>query len=301
MTNTSFRPSKQFLIRGAIAIGIIAIVLIVQTNWFHALIHRKKTVIAPAPITLGGLVTKDSNGNGIPDWEEELWGLDPTVLYTNGKSNAEIIKEKQEALGVNGAATSAPTDQTDAIAQELFSITTALSQNQNIDDTTLQNIADQLGSSVNVASISNKYSLSNIHTVATTPKSLAAYYTSLNSIVTKAEAVDTSEPDIPTIVQAAETGDYSQLPELLQTGTVYTGIAQKLSVLPTPIGVAQYQLDIINSFAGMSTSFTYLEQMQANSTQAVVGVALYKVYSNRGSLAFINLNQYLVKYGILSS
>jgi hypothetical protein len=292
-------PSKQFLIRGGIAVGIVAIVLIVQTNWFHNLFHStKKTATTPSSLTIGDEVLKDSNGNGIPDWQEVLWGLDPTVLYTNGKSNAEIIKEKKAALGITDPTAGTPTNETDAIAQQLFSITTALSQNQDVDDATLQNIATQLGSSVNIAAISNKYSLSNIHTVPTSVKSLTAYSASVSTIMSK---VDTSEEDIPVIVQAAETGDYSQLPQLTQTGTTYTALAKQLSTLNVPLGVAQYHLDIINSFAGMAASFTYLQQMEDDSTQALVGVALYKVYNARGEAAFTDLHTYLTKYGILSS
>lgn len=294
----SFRPSKQFLIRGGIAIGIIAVILIVQTTWFRNLFHHKKSVKNTASLTVGDITSKDSNGNGIPDWEETLWGLDPTVLYTNGKSNMEIIKEKKTALGVTDPITGTPTNETDAIAQKLFSITTALSQNDTVDDKTLQSIASQLGSSVNVASVSNKYSLSNLHTVPTTAKSLTAYYKNVSAIVGKA---DTNKQDIPFIVQAAETGDYSQLSLLTPTGVTYLALAKQLSTIAVPIGVEQYHLDIINSFAGMATSFIYLQQMQDNGTQAIVGIALYKVYNNRGETAFINLHIYLVKYGILSS
>jgi len=296
----SSRPSKQFIIRGAIALGVVVIILVVQTNWFHRLFQGKNKTVAAATstFTLQGVTTKDSNGNGIPDWEEELWGLDPTVLYTNGKSNAEIIKEKQEALGVTNTDVTDPNNETDTIAQQLFSITTALSQNQNVDDTTLQKIADQLGSSVNVASVSDTYSLGDIHTVPTTPKSLTAYSKSFNTIMGK---VDLSQDDIPIIVQAAQTGDYSQLPQLTPIGQSYVALAKQLSAIPVPVGVAQYHLDIINGLSGMATSFTYLVQMQNNGTQALVGVALYKVYSTRADTAFINLNTYLTKYGILSS
>lgn len=292
------RPSKQFLIRGGIALGVIVLILIVQTTWFRNIFHHKKAAVTAKSLTVGDITSKDSNGNGIPDWEEILWGLDPTILYTNGKSNAEIIKEKKAALGVTDPITGTPTNETDAIAQKLFSITTALSQNDTVDDKTLQSIANQLGSSVNVSSISNKYSLKDIHTVPTTAKTLTAYYNSVSTIVGKTAP---GEQDVPVIVQAAETGDYSQLSLLIPTGITYTALAKQLSGIPVPIGVAQYHLDIINGFAGMATSFTYLQQMQDNSTQALVGVALYKVYSARGAAAFANLHIYLVKYGILSS
>ncbi len=291
-------PSKQFLIRGGIALGIVALILLIQTNWLHRLFQKKNTPASAPVVTVSDITAQDSNGNGIPDWEERLWGLDPTVLYTNGVSNKEIIDAKKKALGVTDATTGTPTNETDAIAQKLFSITTALSQNSTVDDASLQKIATQLGSSVNIASVGNTYSLKNIRRVATSPVSLTTYYKNFNAIITK---TDLNQEDVTIIVNAAETGDYTQLPALTQTGATYLALAKQLNTLAVPIGVAQYHLDIINSFAGMATSFTYLQQMPDNGTQALVGVALYKVYSTRGQTALYNLHDYLVKYGILSS
>lgn len=293
-------PSKQFLIRGGIAIGIIAIVLIVQTNWFYNIFHKTKKT-SPSPLestTIGDITSKDSNGNGIPDWEEKLWGLDPTVLYTNGKSNEQIINEKKAVLGVNDTSKAGPTNETDAIAQKLFSITTALSQNDDINDEDLQNVANQLGTSVNVHLISNTYSLKSIKTVPTSTATLNTYYDTLKSTMSK---YDLNQSDVTVIVQAAETGDYSQLPQLTQAGQVYSDLAKALSTMKVPVGVAQYHLDLINSFSGIAASFSYLQQMEDNGTQALVGVALYKVYNTRGQAALYDLHIYLIKYGILTS
>src|SRR5690348_17285703 len=96
-----FRPSKQFLIRGGIATGIVALILIVQTDWFRALFNKPPLPPTTSDKTVGEFIAKDSNGNGIADWEEKLWGLDPTALYTNGVPNKQIIEEKKHALGVS--------------------------------------------------------------------------------------------------------------------------------------------------------------------------------------------------------
>jgi len=302
MSPESFRPSKQFLVRGAIAVSVIAVVLVVQTTWFqtfiHNLFHKKAPATDQKALTVGDLVLKDTNGNGIPDWEERLWGLDPTVLYTDGKPNAQIIKEKKIALGATDTATGAPLNETDVIAQKLFGITTALSQNSDISDASVQDIATKLGSSITTPTISNSYSLKNISTVPTNSATLTTYYNTLNSIMGK---YDLTQEDVTIIATAVETGDYSQLSVLAQTQATYVTIAKQLSAMKVPLGVAQYHLDIINSFAGMANSFTYIMQMQNNGTQSLVGVTLYKLYNTRGQSALYDLHIYLIKYGILTS
>lgn len=294
----SSQPSKQFIILGSIVTVVVIGFLIFQTNWFHNIFHYKKSTITPST-TVADLVVKDSNGNGIPDWEERLWGLDPTVLYTNGESNAQIIKDKQTALGVSGASNNGSTNnETDAIAQQLFSITTALSQNQDIDDATLQNIANKLGSSINIKIVGNTYSLKNLHIISTTTTSLTTYQQNLSKILSQ---YNLNQGDVTIIINAAQTGDYSAFPSLGPIGITYLALAKQLSSLPVPIGVAQYHLNVMNGYAGMAKSFQYLMQIQDNSSQALVGIALYKTYAGRAQAALYNLDNYLTKYGILSS
>ncbi len=84
---------------------------------------------------------------------------------------------------------------------------------------------------------------------------------------------DLSQNDTAIIIQATESGDYTQLEQLGQSAIVYGELSKELTTIKIPIGVAQYHLDIINSFAGMAASFSYLQEMSDNGTQALVGVA----------------------------
>lgn len=290
-------PSKQFIIRGSIAIGIVAIVLIVQTSWFKSLFHKKNQVsLLPESTTVGDLVLKDSNGNGIADWEEKLWGLDPTVLYTNGVSNRQIIEEKKKTLNTSDA-TAEPTDETDRLARELFALTAALGDNEQVSDETLSKIAAKFGDSIDAGKISNHYSLKDLRIVQTTTGSLRTYYLAVQK---KLKGYDSDVADIDVIISALETGDTSRLPELTKTTLLYRAIAKDLSALPVPVGVSGYHLALINGLAGVADSFTLLQEINDNAGVALVGVAVYKNYSAKLSSALTDMEDYLTKYGILT-
>ncbi len=289
----SFKPSRRFIIRGSIAIGIVAIILIVQTAWFRALFHKKP--LTPVNQTVGDIITQDTNGNGIPDWEEKLWGLDPTVLYTKGVPNKQIIEERKKALGMTDIAEEDLND-TDRLARQLYALTTALGQNESVDDQTLQDIATKLGSSVNIEELSNTYSTKDIRTVQTTRQSLLSYYAAMGKIISK---YDTNTADINVIITALETGDTSRLPELAKSGSLYMQYSKEISTLPVPVGVASYHLAIMNSFAGIATSFVYLGELDDNGVSALTGIAIYRTYNSRLSGALIGMREYLTRYGIL--
>ncbi len=290
----SFRPSKQFLIRGAIATGIIAIILIVQTDWFRALLHKDPLPdIVPAE-TVGDLLSKDSNGNGIADWEEKLWGLDPSVLYTNGVPNKTLIEQKKLALGVSNES-NVPEDETDALARELITIATALGQ-EGQSDATLAAIATKMADSVEINVASNYYGLKDLRTTTTTSASLRAYYASFQSTTTK---YDTGAPEIDILVEGFESGDMSRVQELLATKVVYDKYAKALLTITVPIGIEREHLEIINSIHAMGLSFGYLAQVEGNAVHALAGIALYRLNDQRLALAAEAIIDYLVRYGIL--
>lgn len=294
--NEAVRPSKQFLIRGSIAIGIVAIVLIVQTDWFRALLHKKPLPPPVSTKTVGEFVAQDTNGNGIADWEEKLWGLDPTVLYTNGVSNKQIIDQKKQALGVTNGTSTQPENETDSLARELLTITAALGQSGEITKEDLAAVGAQLAHSVELTNITTHYSLKDLQTVPTTTASLTAYFSALQTLNGKYSG-NVAEIDI--VITALETGDTSRLPELSTTKTLYERYAKELVALPTPIGVEGVHLEMANSIYSMAASLGLMAELSDNGVNALAGVALYKISDERLTAAVANLQEYLIRYGIL--
>lgn len=292
----SVAPSKQFIVRGSIAIGIVVVILVVQTTWFRSLFHKKPLPVVSSTTTVGDIITQDTNGNGIADWEEKLWGLDPSVLYTNGVSNKVIIDEKKKALGADNT-NNTPQNETDRLARELFTLTQALGQSGEVTSDGLNQIAAKLSTSINANGVTNQYSLKDIQTTKTSVASLQTYYNAMANRTTKYQA---DLPDIDVVISALETGDSSQVPELLQTAKAYRAIAKDIVKIPVPIGMAGYHLDVVNGFVGVADSFTYLQELDDNATNALIGIAIYNNYNNKLSTALIQMRDYLTRYGILA-
>lgn len=295
--HTSYKPSKKFLIRGGISAGIILLALVFQTDWFRALFNKEPRIVKKETKeeTIGGLLNKDTNGNGIADWEEKLWGLDPTVLYTNGVSNKQIIEEKKKALGVSDT-NDGPLNETDILAQQLFSITSAVSQSDQNGDGTLANVGTELANNTKFKQVTNQYSTKNIKTTKTTTASLQAYYNAMSKIVSQYK---TETPATDILVPALETGDFSDLPKLKETAESYKSFSKSLQAITVPIGIEAQHLALANGFYGMAQSFDYILQIEDNGVNALAGIAIYKNYVARVNQALFELDDYFVNYGIL--
>lgn len=290
----SYKPSKQFIIRGSIAAGTIVLILLFQTNWFFGFFTKREKVGAKPGETVGSLVSKDTNGNGIADWEEKLWGLDPAVLYTNGVSNKQIIEERKKALGINETK-NAPLNETDLLAQQLFTITSALDTSGQSKDT-LSAIGADLGNSVEIKPVTNTYTINSIKTIQTTTDSLRNYYGAVTKVVSGYKS-ETSSIDI--LVSSLETGDFSRIDDIKKTAALYLDFSKKLQKIPVPIGIAEYHLSLMNGFAGMAKSFDYLLDIEDNGVNALAGISIYKNYAARVEDALTKLNDYFIEYGIL--
>lgn len=288
-------PSKTFLIRGGIATLIVVGILVAQTNWFRNLLHKE-----PKPtlseLRVGDIVGADSNGNGIADWEEQLWGLDPTQLYTNGTPNAEIIRQKKLALGIENPSNIDPNNSTDTIAQKLFVLSTALGQSEEVTDTALQNAAQDLGNSAQISQVSNHYSAKDLKRVATSTASLTTYRKAMQSVL---GSVNGGQDELHIIVRALETGDISAVGELGPIAVSYKNLAESVRAVPVPIGIAEYHLALMNALYGIADSFTLIAQFETDGIVGLSGVSAYKKFDTALENSLFGMQQYFIQYGIL--
>lgn len=291
---SSYLPSKRFLIRGGVATLIVALILLSQTNWFLSLFGKeKKGLILTGNETVGQIVGKDSNGNGIPDWEEQLWGLDPTKLSTNGVSHVALIKERRAQLQ---AEDSAPLNETDRLARELFSVATALGQSGVGTGEGLDRIGQEIGKNTPTPNTTPHYALSNIRTVTTTGAALVTYKRDLTKILRTYSA---TLPEIELIIESIETGNTDQLATLNKTVAYYRSLSSQLLSLKVPQSISGYHLDMTNSAYGLANAFEKMTQLEDNSIVSLVGFAEYRYFTEQMDSATGAITTFLSEYDIL--
>lgn len=292
-------PSKTFLIRGGIALGIVAIILIAQSSWVRSLFTKegstKKSGISVKDKTLSEVVGADSNGNGIADWEERLWGLDPTVAFTDGVSNKQIIEEKRASLA-SGSDTG-PLTETDRIARSLYSATTALTQSGGVDDGTLASLGQKVADSVKLEQIKVTYTNTNLKTTQTTRTNLTNYYNAMSAISAKYQNL----PDMEVVIAGLESQDFTEVRALGSAAGQYKQYAREMIALSVPIGVAEHHLAMANSLAGIGDAFERISEIEDDAIVGTQGINLYQQHIIKFQRALFEMEQYLQKYGILST
>ena len=130
-----YLPSKKFI--ASFLVIVILVSFFFTIKGVVVLFKNSKVSVnkGQTQVTVGTLVQKDSNNNGIPDWEEYLWGLNPKV---NGESNKQFILSKKKTLTENGDITVTDDSQkisdNELLSRQFFATLISLQQSGQLDE-----------------------------------------------------------------------------------------------------------------------------------------------------------------------
>lgn len=200
--------------------------------------------------------TKDSDNDGVRDWEEILLGLDPNNPDTNddGISDGEEVataRKEFEENSVNVLA-NASTTQTDKLAREIFGAYIQSKQQGSFDSDAFDFVIAEAVSSQFGGSRAPKYTFDDIRTTSDTSlQKTNAYKKSFQNAITPVTQI--GEYELITYGRAIETNDEKEFAKLVTAATIYNGIAKSLLLITVPEDGAKAHLDLINSFSAFAS------------------------------------------------
>ncbi len=173
MAIRQYLPSKEFKKR-VTKIGLLLLLVVLIRFGAYPLIQNifSKNKI-PDNITVKQFVDIDTDSDGLPDWEESIWGTNPKKADSNGDgvSDFDFVNSKKQGL--------LATDQNETtilsgeIMQTLFAL---LNKGANTTEA-LANLGDAAGQSIVNPEITNKYTSASFSVVGSSKNEAKAYYT----------------------------------------------------------------------------------------------------------------------------
>jgi len=252
--------------------------------------------------TLESFVNKDTDGDGILDWEENLWGTDPLKKDTNDDGtgdDVEVAKMKAaQGMSVNGkinldVESSETLTETDKFSRELFSTIATLSQAGEINQETVEKLSNSLVEQIKAPSVQKVFLMSDLKIIQDNSlQAIKNYDSALNNIFSKKPlSTDRTVIDILNdFMQGEEDVNVSVLVELdpiiIRTGEIIDDM-RKVSV---PESLASLHLEVVN---GMQRLFENLKSLKLFDTDIVLALGAISQYeTNTDSMtgAMVNLN-----------
>jgi hypothetical protein len=264
---------------------------------------------------LKAYAAKDTDGDGLPDWEEALYGTDPTKAdtFNLGMTDAEavqkgLVKLKITAPTAPAAATSslaasipgptaASTTLTDQFAQAFFNnyISTRGSQPPTADQAA-QFVQGAVANLVATQVRPDAYAASDIKVSGSGATALQAYAAQVDQVFASHSA-QVSYDEMTYFADAAEKNDASAVTNLKAIASAYLGVAQAVAALPVPNEAAPADLAFVNAAARLGGTIGDLATVQDDPIRALVALGDYPTDAQGLAASLANLSAVFAQDG----
>ncbi|MCC6323616.1 hypothetical protein IT400_02365 [Candidatus Nomurabacteria bacterium] len=288
-----YLPSPQFVKKASILLGIIilTVVIIKIIPKIRSKINKNNV---QKEMLVKDIVIQDQNSNGIQDWEEALWGLDP---FGDGASNKEYIVAKKKTLNKDNVPESELTED-DKMAREFFALVVSLQQSGNLNEASMKTLAEQIGNKIVTKDIPNIYTEKMIQAVPTTPANLRIYYNTLKKIYKKYANRYIGE-EFVFIGQAIANNDPQALKMGLLAANDYHNFGKDLMTIIVPTSLINIHLEFANNYENTAKSIELMSNLLDDPISGMAAIVKYKKY-NDGIISTIDkMTTFFKRNGII--
>lgn len=270
MSIQEYLPEKSFFITiGGLVVGIALVLLVIagiknkkNKPQGEAILSENRLVTNEQALqNLQILETLDSDGDGLYDWEEALWGTSPMVADTDEDGISDFDEVGQVKIEYNLEANSVPQEelsQLDLISRDLYSTVAILGQQGKLDESQDQ-IMELFQEVVRDALIQESVSISDIILVQDSPQATELYQSQVRSIVSR--YVGDEELDLTFIANSSNKTTKQQ--EALDVVVKYQNFFEDMAEVAVPVSVQQghmKMLDSIRALANTMDAILYTDQ-----------------------------------------
>lgn len=269
---------------------------------------------------LKAYAAKDTDADGLPDWEESLYGTDPNNAHsvdktlTDGQAVAQgLVKPK--FASATAVASTTPTKLTAGMATPdpaTGSLTDQFSQTflqsymqanggQPLAQADKDALVTQLVSTFSEKSralVVSSYTISDVRT--TIAMTDAAYAAALEKILVANDVAPGTGDPVALIQAYVENNDATAQPKIQKIATSYRAIAKGLAQLSVPPSLASYHLTLMQAFDTLSKATSLVANYKQDPIAVMGALSIYQPASASFSKAMMDLSTTLTADGTIA-
>lgn len=248
---------------------------------------------------------KDSDTDGLPDWQEALYGTDPLdpESFRAGTKDGDAVAQGLIEPKVSVRPSDEPTDiesipgtqarpdsLTDRFAQSL--LTQYLQNRGDVAPTSAEIVSFVEAGIENLSTESLSPATFKPSAVRTTSASGTAAMTTYAADIEQAFADHTVSADRNELSYFADAlkEDADSLAQIRAISSAYKNIAKALMEVPVPGEARQAHLAVANALMHLSETSDDMASLKTDPVRALMGIGLYERYANELAAAFTNMD-----------
>ena len=278
----NYLPSKKFT--SIILIVIIAITFILLVREVTYLIRGGRDLSNTGNIvqtTPEEKIRKDSNNNGIPDFEEYLWGLNPNK---NGEENKEFILSKKRNLFGNDQLSPNNDDsknitENEMLSRQFFATIVALQQEGALNQESIDSISTSIGQKIEVVIIPDIYTKNMLTIKKDSEDANVQYFIDFMELVNKYADADIGS-ELVLVSQGLGNNDPQALYAAITVASAYRTFGKELTKIPVPEYISSVHLSLANNYEKTAQTIEGLTQTLTDPIIGMRSIISYKKYSD---------------------
>ena len=304
---------------------LFAIVLIAGASALARNIESPSVAQATAETALlQAIATKDSDNDGLPDWEEALYGTSPNIVdtfnlgMTDGDAVASGLIVPKAIADISITASSPDTTVsvdpslppvpaegtlTAAFAQHFFTLYLAAKERSggaNLSPSEMQSVADEALRSLSaILVVAPDFKSAKDITVAGTGADALEAFAVSAEVVSLKNTANATKSEILYLKDALENNDTSALMHIASIAKAYRDSAAGFAVLPVPEELAADVLVLVNSMMRVSEIASDFARVNADPLAAILALQQYLPATQALGNAFIGIGNVYKTAGVV--
>lgn len=246
---------------------------------------------------------KDTDNDGLKDWEEILWKTDINNPDTDGDgtNDGDEIDQNRDPLKKGPDDILSPTDKTDLENRKPETLTNIVSQQilgevlKNKQTNTLD--TNQLANSVvemldDFSETPDVYNLSDLNISPENDTDEIKKYGNELGLIIKKHFDPIAESELTVLAKAAQAQNESEIKELEKIALAYKNVSEEVLELKVPSNLTENHLAIVNSFSKISDEINKMKKGFVDPMMVLIGLKQYQTTSETAHGALKNMNSY---------
>ncbi len=245
---------------------------------------------------IGELISKDTDGDNILDWEENLWGTDPTKKDSDDDGvtdDKEIAASKVETVGNTSSSSSesAKLTETEKFSDQLLATAASLTGSGSADEAVLNNIGLSLVNNLEKTTQKKVYTIKNIQiSEDESRQAIQAYSVQILAVQAKYPLnIDITAIAATSMKDDGEI-DASAFKKFDPAINQINGIVKEMLAINTPRSLSIIHVMVINGFQRLSEN---LENIKLAEIDPIVALGAMTQYEKNSA----TLVQYIAMLG----
>ncbi len=275
-----YLPSKQFVkiigtaVLLALLIFIFGKILNKKTVWQNSSSEAFASVAESEDF-----FSLDTDEDGLYDWEEALWGTNPSLKDTDGDGldDKKYVENKRKEVDFDETYKSNPNNETEVFAKQFFTTASVLNQNGSFNQDTVDQFSQGIGQSIENFSLKDKYTMSDLKIGNT---SVDQYKKDVSDIYARLGKLETSELTLLAYILENPEDKYG-LDELGKYLSFSEGLIKGLLGTKVPNSNVGLHLSYINNLDKMSEIMKSVFFLEEDPLKVATYFSKYDEYSEK--------------------